>query len=309
MTGANRGQETTQQHGRTRPVLGYVLAVGASVGLGLAVALSRMAYEGGTDALSIANVRATGVVILVAFLLLVTRRPIRIAKKLIPHVIGLGLLLAYMFYGNIAAVQYIPVGMAALILFLYPPMVAIILVIGFGARFSLLKLVAVLGAFVGLAIALGVSMSGLRWEGVVLSLTAGLATACNAVWIGQWLRRVDPLVLTFHMGWIAAAALWVVSLAGGGLTPPQSTAGWLAAAGVVVFQVCCVPMYFASIRHAGPQTATMVNNLQPIISVIAAYVLYGELLSLWQGFGGLMVIGGILLMQWDEKRWQAATGA
>ena len=261
-----------------------------------------MAYEGGTNALSIAGVRAIGVSVLMAAILVANRKSLRIQARYTWHVIGLGLLLAFMFYGNIAAVQYIPVGVAALLLFINPPVVAIIMVVGFRARFSGLKALTVLGAFSGLGLTLGVSFTGLRWEGVALATTTGLAVAVNAVWISQWLRQVDSVLLTFHISWVSAVALWIVMLAAGGPTLPVTDGGWIGALAVVALQVCCLPMYFASLKHAGAESATMVTNVQPVASVVAAFLLYAELLSGWQTVGGLMVIGCIVLMQWDEKR-------
>ena len=46
----------------------------------------------------------------------------------------------------------------------------------------------------------------------------------------------------------------------------------------------------------------MLNNLQPVTSVLMAYFLFAELLSSVQIVGGAMVLGGILLMQWQDRR-------
>jgi len=283
-------------------ILGIFLAAVSAIGLGCAVALAKMAYEGGTDALSIASVRAIGVSALLAAILVANRKSLLIRARYKWHVLGLGVLLAFMFYGNIAAVQYIPVGMAALLLFINPPVVAIIMVAGFGARFSGLKALTILGAFAGLGLTLGVSLSGLRWEGVTLATTTGLAVAVNAVWISQWLRHLDSVLLTFHICWVSAVVLWGIMLATGGPTLPVTSQGWTGAIAVVALQVCCLPMYFASLKHAGAESATMVTNVQPVASVVAAFLLYAELLTSWQTVGGVMVIGCIVLMQWEEKR-------
>jgi DME family drug/metabolite transporter len=292
--------------------LGICLAAAAAIGLGCAIALSRLAFEGGTNALTVSSTRAVGVVLLTGMLILGTRRRLRIRHDLLPDVFGMGLLVAYMFFGNIAAVQYIPVGMAALLFFIYPPLVAVIMVVWFGGRSSWVKAFAIAGAFAGLALALGVLSSRegtqLRWEGVALSLSTGVATAVNAVWLSQRLRHIDPLVLTFHMGWIAAIALLTLLAFSGGPIAPQTASGWAGAISVVALQMCCVPMYFASIQHAGPETSTMVTNVQPVASILVAYLLYAELLSLSQLLGAALVIGGILLMQWEDWRARRKAG-
>ena len=47
---------------------GFALAFASSIGLGLAVAVARIAFEGGTDGQSVATVRAWFVVLLVGLL-------------------------------------------------------------------------------------------------------------------------------------------------------------------------------------------------------------------------------------------------
>lgn len=81
--------------------MGYVYAIVASVGLGSAVALSRAAYDGGTDPLSVSTVRAVFGAMLVWGLCLLSGRSLRVAPRLWVHLLGLGLLIGYMFYGNI----------------------------------------------------------------------------------------------------------------------------------------------------------------------------------------------------------------
>jgi drug/metabolite transporter (DMT)-like permease len=288
-----------------KPMLGYLLATLAALGLGSAVAFSRMAYEGGTNGLSVASVRALGVVLLMGVLVRWRGGSLRVPSGMLLPMCGLGVLVAHMFFGNIAAVQYIPVGMTALLFFIYPPLVGLILIVGFGARLSWWKLLAAGTAFMGLALALGVSLGNLAIEGVFLAMSAGVAAAINAIWIGQRFRHVDPFVLTFHMSWVAALVLWGVLIFDGGPVAPMSADGWLGAGAVVVCQVIGAPMYFASLRHAGAEAASMITNIQPIASIGLAYLLYNEVLTWEQGVGGFMVLGGIILMQWNEHRARA----
>ena len=88
----------------------------------------------------------------------------------------------------------------------------------------------------------------------------------------------------------------------GGITLPTSSVGWWGAFGVVLCQGCSIPFFYASLPRIGPEKAAMLNNLQPVTSVLMAYFLFAELLSSVQILGGAMVLGGILLMQWQDRR-------
>src|SRR3546814_12176381 len=112
----------------------------------------------------------------------------------------------------------------------------------------------------------------------------------------------DPLVVMFHMALVAAVVLSVAVPAITGLTAPVTTAGWLGAAAVVLLQGCSIPLYFAAIPRIGTETSAIINNLQPVISIVAAYLLFAEAMTATQLAGGAMVIGGILLLQPAGRR-------
>ena len=282
--------------------LGYVYAIVASVGLGTAVALSRAAYDGGTDPISVSTVRACFGAVLVGTICLATGRSLRVSRRYRSHLIWLGLLIGYMFYGNIGAVKYIPVGMAALLFFVYPPLVAIIISVLDQRRLGFWKTLALSVSFFGLALMLGVDLAAHDWRGIAIALAAGIGCAVNAVWIARVMRGMDMLVMTFYMTAIGGAGLVLASAGSGGLTMPTSNEGWLGALGVVVFQGCSIPFFYAAIPLIGPEKAAMLNNLQPVTSILLAYFLFAQALSSAQIFGGAMVLGGILLMQWQDRR-------
>lgn len=284
------------------PTIGYLYAVGASVGLGAAVALSRAAYDGGTDSISVATVRGVFGTLLMGGICLATGRSLKVPGRLWLHLLGLGLLVGYMFYGNIGAVQYIPVGLAALLFFVYPPLVAVFVSVLDRRRMGFFKSFALAVSFFGLALMLGVDLGLHDWRGVAISLAAGLGCAINAVWISRVMQGVDVLVMTFHMTLVACVMLIVVSVASGGLTAPVTTVGWWGAAAVVLCQGCSIPFFYAAIPRIGPEKTAMLNNLQPVASISIAYFLFAEALTSVQFLGGAMVIGGILLMQWREGR-------
>jgi len=284
------------------PMIGYIFALVASVGLGAAVAFSRAAYDGGTDPISIAAVRGVYGAAMVGAMCLILRRPIRVPFRVWLHCVWLGGLVSFMYYGNIGAVQYIPIGLAALLFFIYPPLVAIIIASCERERLGPVKITALATSFCGLAVMLGVSLEALDWRGVAIGLTAGLACALNASWIGRKMQHVDPFVMTFHMSVVATVILMTFCLASGGVTLPATQEGWWGAIGVIICQGSSIPFFYAAIGHIGAPKASMLNNLQPVASIVIAYFLFTEAMTISQFTGGAMVLGGIMLMQWHDTR-------
>jgi len=264
--------------------------------------VARFAFEGGTNGVSVALLRAWLLVCLAGVFCLATGRGLALPWRQWRHCLWLGLLMAVMFYANIAAVQFIPIGLAALLFFTYPPMVAL----GTAAverRWPLPeRLLAVGIAFLGLALMLGVSVDAVHPLGIALSLSAALATASNVIGSARLLTGGDRWVMFWHMAIVAACVLAVIALATDALVLPAMPLGWGGMIGVAVLQASSIPLFYVALAHIGAERSSMFNNLQPVISIVAAYLLFGELLTPAQFGGAALVLGGIAFMQWLDLR-------
>ena len=286
--------------------VGIAFALVAAVGFGLAIAVSRFAYEGGTNGFTVASFRSCVATLVVLALCLVTGRSIRVTRREWLHLTGLGVLLSVLFYGNVGAVEYISVGLTALLLFTFPTMIATMESMLTRTMPAPAKATALVVAFAGLFLMLGVSFGSSHPLGIALALSAALAAATNAVWYSRAVRHVDIVVATLHMTIAATVTVLVVSVLYGSFVPPVNAIGWGGLIGVAILQSGIAPVYFAGIARIGPVKSGMLGNVQPVTSIVAAFLLFGEWLTPVQLLGGTMVIAGILIMQRHDAR--AAVG-
>jgi DME family drug/metabolite transporter len=286
----------------SRQTLGTVLAVLAAVGLGLAVALSRYAYEGGSNGITVAATRACLLAMGLPLFCRLSGRSLALSWRAWGHCVGLGALTAMMFYGHVGAVEFISVGLAVLLFFTYPPMIAVLNIVVLRERLRLTSLIAIAIAFLGLALMLGVSLNVVELRGVALALGAGMAAAWNAVWLVRRMQDHDPMVITTHMALVAAAVLLALCLSFGTIAWPINPSGWGGLWAVVILQASSVPLYFLGLSYIGAMRSAMFTNAQPLISISAAYLLFGEIMTPVQLLGGALVLGGIWLMQISGRR-------
>jgi len=284
--------------------LGLVFAITAASGLGLAIAVSRLAYEGGSNGLTVAMARGLVLVVGLFIFCRLSGRKLRMPLRDHLHCLGLGVLMTMAFYGNVGSVEFIPVGLAALLFYTYPLMVAVIQIAVVRESVPLAKLAAIAIAFSGLVTMLGASLSNSDPLGVTLALGAGVSVAWSSVWVMRKLRHLDPLVLTFNMATIAALLLCAITIGAQQVQAPDTPTGWLGLVLVVTLQACSIPLYFAAIPRIGPLKSAMVGNVQPVVSIVAAFALYHELLSPTQFAGGALVLGAVWWMQRLDRRRQ-----
>ena len=281
---------------------GIAFALLSAVGLGLAVAAARYAFEGGTNGLTVASARS---LVLAAGLFVYCRatgRSLGLRRADRRRCAGLGLLMAIGFYGHVGAVEYISIGLTALLFFTFPPLIGLIQAVLDRTWPALAKAIALATAFAGLTTMLGASLRASDPRGVALVLGSAIAVALNSVGIVRSVGHINPLVALFHMAVTAAVTLSVLTLATSSVRLPISGTGWAGMFGVIALQCASLPLYFVAVTRIGALKSAMLANLQPVTSIIAARVLFGELLGAAQLAGGAMVLAGVMLMQRHDAR-------
>ena len=283
-------------------VSGIVCAVLCSLGLGLAVACGRIAFDGGTTPLMVGLCRAAFSIPIMIVLCRIAGISLRLPRGFALQLLFAGALFSHMAFGNIGATKYIPVSLAALLFFVYPPLVAVLNGLVDRRRPGLLKLSAMATAFAGLAVMLGPEFDQLDLRGVILGLTSGAACAVNIVWVSRRARSLHPFQIVFYQSCVATVILGFLTLQLDQFAWPDQASGAWGLALIVLLQAGSIPLYYFAILRIGTEPTAMLNNLQPVASVVAAIFLFQELLTPATMSGAGMVLGGILLMQWGDRR-------
>ena len=282
--------------------LGIALALGSCAALGLAIALARYAYEGGANAVAIVSVRMLVASLGLFALCVLTGRRLWPGRRVWLHSIGLGVLMIGMTYGNVGSVQYIPVGLAALLFYTFPPIIAVGEALLDRRLPAWMKLAAVAVAFTGLVLMLSASLGDADPRGLGLALLAAVCCAVHALWLGRRLGGVEIVAATLHMSLVGTSVLLATSVSSGAAVFPATQLGWFGLVGVVVLQAGGMPLYFMAIQRIGALRCAVFANIQPVVSLLAAYLLFGELLGPAQIAGGALVLAGIWLMQHHDRR-------
>lgn len=281
----------------TKHQTGLLLAAIATLGLGVAITVSRFAYEGGSNGLTVATSRSILLVAALAIFCRVTKRELAISPRDQRHMIGLGVLMGIGFFGNVGAVEYIEIGLAAILFFSFSPMICVIYIVFLRESPGWIRAIAILVAFVGVVIMIGIPSSPPDLRGVCLSMGAGIAMAWNVVWIQRRVAHMEPFVLLFHTAVIAAAMLFILLFLTSSLRFPTSASGWFGLSAVAILQSISLPLWYLALLRIGALHAGMITNIQPVISIVAAYAIFGEVLGFWQIVGAGMILSAIFAMQ------------
>lgn len=264
---------------------------------------ARWAYDAGVDLWGILLPRF--VIAALVFSLIVRVRRLRIPHGRHAGLAGLGALYVMQALCFFGALQFIPAGMVALLLYLFP----VFVVLGSRAlgqeRLTGRRLLALVTGVAGVALAIGpgalAGPEGPDPRGVALGVAAACVYAAYILAGTRATRDVPPLAASAAiMSGSAAlvAALVVVRWAlGHDIAWPADPAGWGAVgAAALVSTVIAVSTFFAGLARLGASRTAVVSTLEPLVTVALAALLLDEHLGVFQALGGALVLAAALLI-------------
>ena len=268
----------------------------ATLSYGSITAFARLAYDDGTTPITIIAVRNAIFVLGFGAWLIFARGGFVLPRRAWYASLLLGLLMALWGYGYMSSVAYIPVSLAALLYFTFPLLVGVIAAVTGQERMTLLRALALLVAFAGLALALGPAWEGLDWRGVALVMTGSITCAVAHVFVAPIFRDYDIVAVNFlaHLWMLIGFTIYGIAMHD--FVLPRSTEGQFIVMAVVVFYIAAYTLWSLAIRWIGPVRTAGMMNLEPVVSVAAAALILGERLGPVQLAGCALVLLALMLV-------------
>lgn len=303
---ASAGREASANagFGRRPELFGAFLVVMSAAAIAVVPTLARLAYDGGSDTLTVITFRSIVTAGTCFLVMAVLGRPLAIRGSALRISLALGVLYAVHLYGLLGAVSYLPVNIVILVFYLHPLMVGIVAILFGRERMSWVRFGALAAAIIGLGLAVGFSLGNLNWIGMALALTSAVLAAVVIIGGSHAMESSDSLGVTCYMMVSAAACLVVICVVHGDLRLPVTLQGWTGFSGVAIAYTIGTVTFFAAIPFIGAVRAAMISNLEPVLGILFAMAVLGEAVSPVQAVGIVLVIGSIFAM--EARRWPAA---
>jgi drug/metabolite transporter (DMT)-like permease len=191
-----------------------------------------------------------------------------------------------------AALERIDASLLALLVFTFPGIVAAAAIALGRERADSRRLGALIVALGGLALLVAGGAGALDPLGAALGMTAAITYSAYILVSDPIARRVPAQMLAALVCTGAAIALTLGSLALGDLRPGDLSAagwGWLAAL-AAISTVGAIGLFFAGLARVGPTTASILATVEPLVTVVLAFLVFSETLTQVQLGGGALVL-------------------
>jgi drug/metabolite transporter (DMT)-like permease len=273
-----------------RALIGIIVALAAAAGFALANASASIAYQEGSNALTVAATRfLVPTAALLVWLRLSGMMPVLPKGEALVAAL-LGVVTALYTWALLRSFNSIPFALAVLIFYLFPLLAAAIAAALGWERFAWKTGAAILLALVGLALALDVRSGHLNALGVALAFLAAVGLAVVIVVSGRLIGKGDARSPTLYMAAAAGALLLALCAASGDFALPGSPSGWLGFIAAAGFYGFAMIAFFIALSMIGPVRASLPSYADAVISAGLGVVVLGQALTWVQAAGIALVI-------------------
>ncbi|WP_242353542.1 DMT family transporter [Anaeromyxobacter sp. SG64] len=275
--------------------LGVAYVAASAVSFGTLPVFARLAYASGVDTSTLLLLRFTIAAALMWIVLAL--RGARVPRgKGLAMLVGMGAIgYAGQAFSYFTAVSLASAGLAALLLYLYPALVAILARVVLRHPLSGAQLVAIVMALLGSLLTIGRAVDGSPL-GIFFGVLAALIYSVYILTGGRLPAGITPTASTTVVSSAAAVVFaGVVLLRGPQL--PRTPVGWAAVLAIaVICTVLAVAFFLAGLERLGPVRASVYSTLEPVTTLVLAAVLLGEQVTLVRAAGGALILGAVLLL-------------
>ena len=240
--------------------------------------------------------RAILAAVLIAGYLMITKSHIPLSKirKEVPLLLISGMAMGINWILLFEAYKYTTVSVATLSYYFAPVIVTVVCPILFKERLTGKQILCFVMSTLGLVLITGIGdMSGGRdLAGILFGLGAAVFYA-TVVLLNKFIRNVDGIHRTFLQFLAAVVTLLPYVLATSGVTLGNMNGiGWMNLLIVgLIHTGLAYCMYFSSLRELPGQKAAILSYIDPLVAVLISVTVLGESMTLWQGIGGILILG------------------
>jgi drug/metabolite transporter (DMT)-like permease len=274
----------------SRAWLGVVVALAAGAAYAVANTSANIAYQGGSNAMTVAATRFLVPAIALFVWMRLDGVSLRLPKRDTIIAILLGFVTALYTWALLRSFNALPFALAVLTFYLFPLIAAILVAVLGWEKFIWRTGAAIALALIGLALALDVRGGSLDAGGITLALLAAVGLAVVIVVSSRMFGAGDARPVTFYMAAGASALLLVICAASGELALPQTGTGWVAFTASSVVYGFAMIAFFIAVSMIGPVRTSLLSYADAVISAGLGVAVLGQALTLVQVAGIALVI-------------------
>jgi len=294
----------TSGQGARQTRIGIVIAAASALMLALNDVAVPFAYAKGFSPATVVLFRFAFMLLSLAVLLPLAGLSYRLPREHALNAAGSGITAGIATLALLGSFALIPVSLALIILYTYPILTALFESVHARRWPTLVEVICLILAFVGIGIVIGLSEVKSSALGLLLGCISSVAYAASTFWNSVKLRTADGIVVAFHMAVVGVATTVIFLIWSGSFAMTASGfSGWLPLLVACFFFAAAFIGLYKAIELLGGAPTAMIFNLEPVFVIFLAAMLLGEDLTLARLLGSAMVIGAVVVSEaWRNRK-------
>ena len=285
-------------------IKGFTMGSIAAASYGLNPLFALPLYAAGYSVDNVLFYRYAFAIVMLGVMIKVRGLTMKVNPRDLPLLALFGLLFSASSLFLFLSYQYMDAGIASTILFLYPVMVAVIMMLFYHEKPSLITWITLAMTFVGVSL-LGKQSDGsnISLMGVTLVMLSSLSYAIYIVGVNHTrLKNLDTARMTFY-ALLFGILIYVVRLHFcADVVMPREPLHWLCAFCLALFPtIISLVTMTISIHHIGSTYAAILGALEPITAVVVGVFVFHERLTPRISLGIVTILVAVTLLIAGKK--------
>ena len=281
--------------------MGALFVLISAIGFGSMALFANMAYADGVDTFSLLTLRFVIAASLLGALAVVRGARFPRGRALRSYA-GMGVVYTAMAWGYFGALHHAPSATVALVLYVYPILVALAAFALRLDRFGWPEAGTLVLSSLGLYLVLGGSTQG-SGTGLLLAFVAAVCYSGYILIGSRKHMEGDAVACSTVVLSTAAVCCFALSFMQGGQHWPNSPASWAATVGVAVFGTAvAIAAFVAGLKRIGPTQAAVLSTLEPVVTVILGVVFLREQLTVSAAACGCLILAAAIVLTLGRNR-------
>ena len=277
---------------------GVVLAIISAICYGMNPLGALFLYEEGLNVNSVIFYRFIFASILLAIFMLIKKDSFYLKFKEIILLALLGLLFGISAISLFNSFLYMDAGLASTVLFIYPIFVAIIMAMFFKEKNSIITILSIIFAFLGVVLLYESDGANVSNFGIFLVIVSSLCYAIYIVIINQYLK-ISALKVTFYSMLFCTITILIHSFFDSSLNimPLINFNMWFYTLFLaLVPTIISLLFLIKAIQLIGSTSASILGALEPLTAVLIGVYVFNEKITFWLVIGIVFILFGVLLI-------------
>ncbi len=286
-------------------IKGYALAAMAAAAYGTNPAFAIPLYEQGMNPNSVLFFRYLFGIPLIALVMSARGVPFRLSREEIGPTAILGILMAFSSLALFESYKYINSGIASTLLFVYPVMVAVMMIFFFHEKMRMSVVLCLVIMSVGLILLMKpqgeITLSPF---GCLLVMMSALTYALYIIFVNvsKVIKAIPTSKLLFYVLACGSAVYLAMIPLGNELTMPTKESGWLNLTALAVIPtLLSLTCTTKAIQLIGSTPTAILGALEPVSAVLLSVTVLGQSLTPRDIAGGILIIIATTIVIGDKS--------